>query len=95
MIIDELGYALSKQVPDMDRGVTLHTNYGDLVLHGREAERVAALVRRLLQAQRRVLCVIRPMSVRDSGACRYVIPVDVGTGFRRMSVHDSGPCRYL
>lgn len=51
MTRDEIGYALSKQVPDMLRGVTLHTNYGDLVLHGRDAERVAALVRRLLEAQ--------------------------------------------
>ena len=55
MTLDALGYALSKQVPDMDRGVTLHTHYGELVLHGRDAERVAALVRRLLEAQRRRL----------------------------------------
>ena len=55
MTIDELGYALSKQVPDLDRGVILHTAYGDLALHGRDAERVGALVRRLLEAQRRRL----------------------------------------
>ena len=55
MTVDELGYALSKQVPDLDRGVTLHTAYGDLALHGRDAERVGALVRRLLEAQRRRL----------------------------------------
>lgn len=55
MTIDELGYALSKQVPDLDRGVTLHTHYGDLALHGRDAERVVALVRRRLEAQRRRL----------------------------------------
>ena len=40
-------------------------------------------------------CVIRPMSVRDSGACRYVILAHVGTRFWSMSVRDSGPCRYV
>lgn len=48
-----LRYALAKQVPDMAGGVTLCTNYGDLALHGRDAERVAALVRRLLEARLR------------------------------------------
>jgi len=53
MTRDELGYALSKQVPDMARGVILETNYGELTLTGRDAERVAALVRRLLEARLR------------------------------------------
>ncbi len=51
----EIGYALSKQVPDLRRGVRLHTNYGELVLEGRDAERVATLVQRLLEAQWRRL----------------------------------------
>jgi len=53
MTRDELGYALSKQVPDMARGVTFETNYGELALSGRDAERVAALVRKLLEARLR------------------------------------------
>lgn len=55
MIGDELRYALSKQVPDMRRGVTLHTNYGDVTLYERDAEQVAALVQRLLEVRLRKL----------------------------------------
>jgi hypothetical protein len=53
MTPDALRYALSKQVPDMARGVLVHTNYGELTLDGRDAERVAALVRRPLEARLR------------------------------------------
>jgi uncharacterized membrane protein affecting hemolysin expression len=53
MTVDEIGYALSKQVPDMAHGVILQTAYGELMLDGRDAERVAALVRKLLQARLR------------------------------------------
>ena len=53
MTLDEIGYALSKQVPDMARGVILQTAYGELTLDGRDAERVAALVRRLLEVRLR------------------------------------------
>ncbi len=55
MTADEIAYALNKQVPDMWRGVSLHTNYGELTLHGRDAERVAALVRTLLEARLRAM----------------------------------------
>ena len=50
-----LRYALAKQVPDMRRGVTLHTNYGDVTLCERDAERVAALVCKLLETRLRRL----------------------------------------
>jgi len=53
MTPDALRYALAKQVPDMARGVIVQTSYGELTLHGRDAERVAALVRRLLEARLR------------------------------------------
>lgn len=53
MTTDEIGYALSKQVPDLTRGVILQTAYGELALHGRDAERVAALVQRLLEVRLR------------------------------------------
>lgn len=29
---DKASYALAKQVPDMERGFTIHTNYGDIVI---------------------------------------------------------------
>lgn len=51
----ELEYALAKQVPAMRYRVTLETDYGDLTLEGRDAERIAVLVRKLLEAKRRKL----------------------------------------
>jgi hypothetical protein len=53
MTPDELRYALAKQVPDLERGVILETAYGRLYLADRDAERVADLVRRLLEARLR------------------------------------------
>lgn len=47
----EIAYALSKQVPAMRYRVTLETDYGDLTLEGRDAERVAVLVQKLLEAR--------------------------------------------
>lgn len=48
---DEIRYALSKQVPDLTDRVSLSTNYGKLVLEGGEAEKVAALVKKLLRTR--------------------------------------------
>ena len=53
MTPDELRYALAKQVPDLEHAVTLETGYGILHLTGRDAARVADLVRRLLEARLR------------------------------------------
>ena len=39
---DETHYALARQVPDMVRGFTVHTNYGDLQI---EPEEAAAFIR--------------------------------------------------
>lgn len=39
---DDTHYALAKQVPDMARGFTLHTTYGDLQI---EPEEAAAFIR--------------------------------------------------
>lgn len=44
----ELSYALSKQVPAMRSTVTLHTDYGELVLYGNDAAKVATVVERML-----------------------------------------------
>jgi hypothetical protein len=46
---DEIGYALSKQVPAMRDEVRLCTRYGDLVLYDREAAQVAVVVERMLR----------------------------------------------
>jgi hypothetical protein len=64
MTLDEIGYALSKQVPDLQRGVILRTAYGELTLDGRDGERVAALVRRLLEARLRQA---ERMAIGDGG----------------------------
>ena len=55
MTIDEIGYALSKQVPAMRREVILHTHYGELHLHDEEAAQVAVLVKQILEAKLRKL----------------------------------------
>lgn len=52
-----LRYALAKQVPDMERGFTVSTSYGDIVIPpGKLATRLAghmrrALMRRLLELE--------------------------------------------
>ena len=48
MKIDDIRYALAKQVRAIAYGVTLHCDYGDLRLEGHDAEKVAALVQKLL-----------------------------------------------
>ena len=41
-----LGYALAKQVPDMARGFSIHTSYGEIaVVPGPLADQIQALVR--------------------------------------------------
>lgn len=44
-----LEYALAKQVPDMARGCTIETNYGGIQLEPEDAQKVAALVEKLLR----------------------------------------------
>lgn len=51
----EIGYALAKQVPAMRNEVRLYTDYGELLLQGAAAERVAQVVERVLYAQLRQL----------------------------------------
>ena len=48
----QLSYALAKQVPDLERGFTITTSYGDIVIEsGRHANGIAAAVRRVLETQ--------------------------------------------
>ena len=52
MAEQQLGYALAKQVPDLERGFAITTSYGDIVIEsGRHANAIAATVRRVLEIQ--------------------------------------------
>lgn len=47
-----LGYALAKQVPDMERGFTIATSYGDIAIPpGWMAERIQRHVEHVLRAE--------------------------------------------
>jgi hypothetical protein len=45
----EIGYAISKQVPDIMAHAQFETNYGTLYFDGKDAERIAAVVRKILE----------------------------------------------
>ena len=48
----QLSYALAKQVPDLARGFSIATSYGDIVVApGHHADAIAATVRRGLEVQ--------------------------------------------
>ena len=48
----QLSYALAKQVPDMARGFSIHTSYGDIaVVPGPLAERLQFLVRQAIACE--------------------------------------------
>lgn len=49
--LDRIGYTLAKQVPAMERGFTIQTSYGDLVIDAEDAPRFVALARETLQQQ--------------------------------------------
>ena len=56
----QLGYALAKQVPDMSRGFTIHTNYGDITIEqGWMADRIQARVACVLDAEYRTYAEVR------------------------------------
>ena len=48
----QLSYALAKQVPDMARGFSIHTRYGDIVVvPGPLADQIQALVRQATERE--------------------------------------------
>lgn len=49
--INRISYALSKQVPDMAHGFTIHTSYGDIQIAAADALEFAALADKLLTKQ--------------------------------------------
>ncbi|MCP3022279.1 hypothetical protein [Cupriavidus basilensis] len=46
---DSIRYALARHVPDMARGFSIQTNYGDLVIEAEDATAFAMLARAILQ----------------------------------------------
>lgn len=46
---DEINYALAKQVPSIKREAIFQTDYGELRLYGEDAERIAEVVRDILE----------------------------------------------
>ena len=62
----ELSYALGNQVPDMGRGFTIATSYGDIVIEsGRHADAIAAAVRRALEIQLKAAALARRDAALD------------------------------
>ncbi len=49
--VGHVNYALSKQVPDMSRGFTIQTNYGDLEVSAKDAPAFAKLAEKMLLAK--------------------------------------------
>ena len=49
---DSIQYALSRHIPDMERGFSIVTNYGEVVIpSGQVASVITRLVKRLLQQE--------------------------------------------
>jgi hypothetical protein len=55
MNLEQVMYALAKQVPHLQDYVELQTGYGRIVLHDDDAARVAAVVQQILQEKYRRL----------------------------------------
>lgn len=53
MLTQELSYALAKQVPDMERGFTIQTNYGELIVQAEDAKPFIAAITKLLKRELR------------------------------------------
>ncbi|MNF06561.1 hypothetical protein D3C80_2065350 [compost metagenome] len=51
----ELCYAMAKQVPDMERGFSIHTNYGDIAISAEGALRAIPAVSKSLERQLKTL----------------------------------------
>ncbi|WP_103035209.1 hypothetical protein [Castellaniella caeni] len=48
---DQTLYALARQVPDMDRGFQIHTNYGEIEIAAEEAALITQVVRQVLSCR--------------------------------------------
>jgi hypothetical protein len=63
---DRLGYALAKQVPDMGRGFSISTSYGEIVIEAEDADVIAGAVRMVLRRRLRSL----PQAAADANSLR-------------------------
>jgi hypothetical protein len=54
---ERIRYALSKQVPAMRMNVEIHTDYGTLHFHYKDARRIANLAQTLLEQQLKRIAV--------------------------------------
>lgn len=52
---ERLSYALAKQVPDMERGFSVTTSYGEIVIDAEDAAVIAEAVRMVLRRKLRSL----------------------------------------
>ena len=65
----DLSYSLAKRVPDMERGFTISTSYGDIVIEpGRHADAIASAVCRSLEIQLRAAELARRDTEMDTAA---------------------------
>ncbi|ADU99802.1 hypothetical protein [Alicycliphilus denitrificans] len=63
-----LSYDLAKRVPAMERGFTISTSYGDIVIPpGHHANGIAAAVRRALEIQLKATALARRDAELDGG----------------------------
>jgi hypothetical protein len=67
MRMEQVLYALAKQVPAMRNEVTLRTSYGDILLYEEDAERVAKLVQRIMETRLRRLQVQAKNAAQSAG----------------------------
>ncbi|MFN3987610.1 MAG: hypothetical protein ACK4KV_19135 [Rhodocyclaceae bacterium] len=55
--IDQLGYALNRQVPDMEgRGFIIGTSYGEIEVGAEEGRAIARALKRLLERKYAAAC---------------------------------------
>jgi hypothetical protein len=74
-----LEYALAKQVPDMESGCTIQTNYGDIRLDAEDGAEVASLVGRLLREKllNAMACPLPPIELPIVGVINVDNPRDL------------------
>lgn len=75
---ESIQYALAKQVPDMERGCVIETNYGSLSLEPEDAQKVAALVGQLLREKllNAIATPLPPISIPIIGVLNVDNPRD-------------------
>ncbi|OFZ65828.1 MAG: hypothetical protein A2V79_08390 [Betaproteobacteria bacterium RBG_16_56_24] len=69
---DNLEYSLAKRVPDMERGFTIETSYGGIVIEADQAPKIIKAVRAALQRELAEAKMVRPgISQPKPGVTRH------------------------